>query len=87
MPELNSCLKDLPDTLTRAFKFARDAAAPYMDADDSAGNAKERDVLGEDPYAYRMAENEKRTLAALNLLPIVQGLLKSMLPMDQLSIN
>jgi 4,5-dihydroxyphthalate decarboxylase len=78
---------DLPGKLTRAFKEARDAAAPYMDADEIAGNAKERDVLGEDPYAYAMDENGRRTLAALNRYQIEQGLLKSMLPMDELFIT
>ena len=33
-----------------------------------------RDVLGEDPYAYVMGENEKRTLAAMNRYQIEQGL-------------
>jgi 4,5-dihydroxyphthalate decarboxylase len=78
---------DLPAKLTRAFKEARDAAAPYMDAGEIAGNAKERDVLGEDPYAYKMQENEKRTLAALNRYQIEQGLLKNTLSMDDLFIG
>jgi 4,5-dihydroxyphthalate decarboxylase len=78
---------DLPVKLTRAFKQARDAAAPYMDADETAGYAKKRDVLGEDPYAYLIGENEKRTLAALNRYQIEQGLLKTMLPMDELFIG
>ena len=58
-----------------------------MDADETAGYAKERDVLGEDPYAYVIGENEKRTLAALNRYQIEQGLLKTMLPMDELFIG
>lgn len=75
---------DLAAKLTRAFKEARDAAAPYMDADEIAGYAKERDVLGDDPYACVMGDNEKRTLAALNRYQIEQGLLRTMLPMDEL---
>lgn len=43
---------DLPAKLTRAFREARDAALPYMD---------ERELLGEDPYAYVLGEHEKRT--------------------------
>jgi hypothetical protein len=58
-----------------------------MDAGEIAGNAKERDVLGEDPYAYKMQENEKRTLAALNRYQIEQGLLKNTLSMDDLFIG
>ena len=48
---------------------------------------KERDVLGEDPYAYVMGGNEKRTLAALNRYQIEQGLMKTTLPMDDLFVG
>jgi hypothetical protein len=57
-----------------------------MDAEEIAGYGKEREVLGEDPYAYVMGENKKRTLAALNRYQIEQGLLKTVLPMDGLFI-
>jgi hypothetical protein len=66
---------------------ARNAATEYMDVKEIAGYAKERDVLGEDPYAYVMGENEKRSLAALNRYQIEQGLLKTMLPMDDLFVG
>ena len=36
----------------------------YMPPKKSPAMQRERDVLGEDPYAYIMGENEKRTLAA-----------------------
>jgi 4,5-dihydroxyphthalate decarboxylase len=78
---------DFAAKLTRAFMEARDAAPPYMDAGEVAGYAKERDVLSEDPYAYVMGENEKRTLAALNRYQIEQGLMKTMLPTDQLFVG
>ena len=65
----------------------RAAAAPYMAADEIAGYAKERDVLGEDPYAYVMGDNEKRTLAALSRYQIEQGLMKTMLPMQDLFVG
>ena len=78
---------DFPAKLTRAFIEARDAASPYMNAGEVAGYAKERDVLGEDPYAYVMGENEKRTLAALNRYQIEQGLMKTMLPTDELFVG
>ena len=44
-------------------------------------------MLGEDPYAYVMGENEKRTLAAMNRYQIEQGLMKTTLPMDELFIG
>jgi hypothetical protein len=66
---------------------ARAAAAPYMAVDEIAGYAKEREVLGEDPYAYVMGENEKRSLAALNRYQIEQGLMKTMLPMEDLFVG
>ena len=78
---------DLPAKLTRAFIEARDVATQYMPAEEISGYQKERDVLGEDPYAYVMGENEKRTLAAMNRYQIEQGLMKTMLPMDELFIG
>jgi len=44
-------------------------------------------VLGEDPYAYVIGENEKRTLAAMNRYQIEQGLMKTTLSMDELFIG
>jgi hypothetical protein len=58
-----------------------------MPVEEAAGYAKERDVLGEDPYAYVMGENEKRSLAALNRYQIEQGLMKTMLPINDLFIG
>ena len=66
---------------------SRDAAAPYMETDEITGYAKERDVLGEDPYAYIMGENEKRSLAALNRYQIEQGLMKKDLPLESLFVH
>ena len=66
---------------------ARNAAASYMDADEIAGYAKEREVLGEDPYAYVMGQNEQRSLVALNRYQIEQGLMKTTLPMDELFVG
>jgi len=78
---------DFPAKLTRAFMEARDVAAEYMPAEEIAGYQKERGVLGEDPYAYVMGENEKRTLAAMNRYQIEQGLMKTTLSMDDLFIG
>ena len=78
---------DLPAKLTRAFMDARELAGQYMAPDEIAGYASEREVLGEDPYAYVMGENEKRTLAAMNRYQIEQGLMKTMLPMENLFVG
>ena len=78
---------DFPAKLTRAFMEARDVARQYMSPEEIAGYQKERDALGEDPYAYVMGENEQRTLAAMNRYQIEQGLMKTMLPMDDLFIG
>jgi 4,5-dihydroxyphthalate decarboxylase len=78
---------DLPAKLTRAFMEARDVASQYMTVDEIAGYHREREVLGEDPYAYVMGENEKRTLAAMNRYQIEQGLMKTTLSMDELFIG
>jgi hypothetical protein len=66
---------------------ARDASAQYLSAEEIDGYKKERDVLGEDPYAYVVGENETRSLAALNRYQIEQGLMKTMLPIDQLFVG
>ena len=78
---------DLPAKLTRAFMEARDVASHYMSGGEITGYQREREALGEDPYAYVMGENEKRTLGAMNRYQIEQGLMKSMLPMDDLFIG
>jgi 4,5-dihydroxyphthalate decarboxylase len=78
---------DFPAKLTRAFKEAKAAAAPYMTPDEIAGYEKEREVLGKDPYAYVMEENEKRTLKALNRYQIEQGLMRRELPIEQFFVG
>jgi 4,5-dihydroxyphthalate decarboxylase len=78
---------DLPAKLTRAFIEARKMAGRYMSEEERAGYERERAVLGEDPYAYVMGENEKQTLAAMNRYQIEQGLMKTMLPIDDLFIG
>lgn len=78
---------DLPAKLTRAFNEARSVATRYMKPAEIAGYEKERNVLGEDPYAYVMGENEKRTLAAMNRYQIEQGLMKTTLPIQDLIVG
>jgi 4,5-dihydroxyphthalate decarboxylase len=78
---------DLAAKLTRAFMEARDVAPKYMPAEEIAGYRKEREALGENPYAYVMGENEKRTLTAMNRYQIEQGLMKTMLPVQELFVG
>jgi hypothetical protein len=58
-----------------------------MDAQEIAGYEKERDALGEDPYAYVLGENERRAMRALNRYQIEQGLMKTELPIDNLFVG
>jgi 4,5-dihydroxyphthalate decarboxylase len=78
---------DFPAKLTRAFREAKAAATAYMPPAEIAGYEKERQTLGEDPYAYVMGENEKRTLRALNRYQIEQGLMQRELPIDDLFVG
>jgi 4,5-dihydroxyphthalate decarboxylase len=78
---------DFPAKLTRAFREAKEAAPPYMEADEITGYEKERQVLGEDPYAYVLGENEKRTMRALNRYQIEQGLMRKELPIEELFVG
>jgi 4,5-dihydroxyphthalate decarboxylase len=78
---------DFPAKLTRAFQEAKEAAPPYMEADEITGYEKERQVLGEDPYAYILGENEKRTMRALNRYQIEQGLMRKELPIEDLFVG
>jgi hypothetical protein len=58
-----------------------------MEAEEITGYEKERQVLGEDPYAYILGENEKRTLRALNRYQIEQGLMRKELPIEDLFVG
>jgi hypothetical protein len=73
--------------LTRAFKEARVLATEYMDEDEIEGYRKEAEVLGEDPYAYRLGPAERRTLQALNRYQIEQGLMREELSIDDIVIG
>jgi 4,5-dihydroxyphthalate decarboxylase len=78
---------DLPAKLIGAFREAKNLAAEYLSADDIAGYEKERAVLGEDPFAYVLGETEKRTIRALNLYQVEQGLMKEELPLESLFVR
>jgi 4,5-dihydroxyphthalate decarboxylase len=78
---------DLPAKLIEAFRASMKLATKYTTPDEAAGYAKEREVLGEDPYAYVLGEMEKRTMRALNRYQIEQGLLKTELPLESLFVR
>jgi hypothetical protein len=45
---------------------------------------REKEILGEDPYAYQFGTMEKRTLATLMRYQIEQGLMKNSLSVEEL---
>lgn len=78
---------DLPAKLIEAFREASKLAPKYLTPEQIAGYRKEREVLGEDPYAYVLGECEKRTMRALNRYQIEQGLMKRELPLESLFVR
>jgi len=78
---------DLPAKLIAAFREAGKLATKYLSREEIAGYEKEREVLGEDPYAYVLGECEKRSLRALNRYQIEQGLMKTELPLEALFVR
>ena len=55
-----------------------------MSPEETAGHEREKEVLGEDPYAYVWGETEKRTIEALVRYQIEQGLMKKSLPVEDI---
>ena len=78
---------DLPAKLIEAFREANRLATKYMTAAQAEGYAKERDVLGYDPYAGVLTEADKKSLQALNRYQIEQGLVKKQLPLESLFVK
>jgi len=78
---------DLPAKLIAAFRAANHLAPKYLSPEAAAGYAREREVLGYDPYAYVLGETEKRTMRALNRYQIEQGLMKRELPLESLFVR
>lgn len=78
---------DLPAKLIEAFREAGKLATKYLSPEEIIGYAKEREVLGEDPYAYVLEETEKRSLRALNRYQIEQGLMKKELSLESLFVR
>ena len=78
---------DLPAKLIEAFDEANRQAVRYMTPAQAEGYAKERDVLGYDPYACVLSEMAKKSICALNRYQIEQGLVKKELPLESLFVN
>jgi 4,5-dihydroxyphthalate decarboxylase len=78
---------DVTVKLIEAFREANRLAPKYFKDGDAAGYAKERDVLGYDPYACVLTESDKKSIAALNRYQIEQGLVKEMLPLESLFVK
>ena len=77
---------DLPVKLTEAFREAKKLSSQYMTAEEIAGYEKEKNVLGEDPYAYVLGPTELTSLKALNRYQIEQGLMKRELDIRSLFV-
>jgi 4,5-dihydroxyphthalate decarboxylase len=78
---------DLPATLIEAFREASRLASKYFTPADAIGYAREREVLGFDPYACVLTEADKKTIQALNRYQIEQGLVKRELPLEALFVK
>lgn len=73
--------------LIEAFREASRLATKYFSPRDAEGYAKERAVLGYDPYACVLTEADKKSLQALNRYQIEQGLVKNQLPLESLFVK
>ena len=78
---------DLPAKLIDAFAEANKLAVKYLTPEQAEGYAKERDVLGYDPYACVLTESAKKSIQALNRYQIEQGLVKKELPLESLFVK
>jgi 4,5-dihydroxyphthalate decarboxylase len=78
---------DLPAKLIEAFDEANKVAVKHMTPAQADGYAKERDVLGYDPYACVLTESAKKSIQALNRYQIEQGLVKKELPLESLFVK
>jgi 4,5-dihydroxyphthalate decarboxylase len=78
---------DLPAKLIEAFREANRQAVNYLKPAQAEGYAKERDVLGYDPYACVLTDADKKSLQALNRYQIEQGLVRKELPLESLFVK
>jgi len=78
---------DLAAKLIEAFDEANRLAVRYLSPAQAEGYAKERDVLGYDPYACVLTESAKKSIQALNRYQIEQGLVKKELSLESLFVK
>src|SRR5436190_1145948 len=78
---------DLAAKLIEAFREANRLAPKYFKNGDAAGYAKERDVLGYDPYACVLTNADKKSIQALNRYQIEQGLVQREIPLESLFVK
>lgn len=78
---------DLPAKLIDTFREAKRLATKYLTPEQIAGYEREREAVGEDPYAGVMGETEKRTMLALGRYQVEQGLIKSAPPLESLFVR
>ena len=78
---------DLSAKLIEAFREANRQAVNYMKPAEAEGYAKERDVLGYDPYACVRADADKKSIQALIRYQIEQGLVKQALALESLFVK
>lgn len=79
--------RNLPAKLFAAFRESKRLSVNYLSPEILVSLEKEREVLGEDPYAYELGEIEKRTLETLMRYQIEQGLMKKALPVQTLFVQ
>jgi 4,5-dihydroxyphthalate decarboxylase len=78
---------DLAAKLIEAFREANRLAAKFFTPAQAEGYAKEREVLGYDPYSCVLTPADKKSLQALNRYQIEQGLVKRELPLGSLFVK
>ena len=78
---------DLPAKLIEAFREANRLAPQYFTAKEAEGYAKERDLLGYDPYDCRLNASDKKSIEALNRYQIEHGLVKREIPLEDLFVK
>jgi len=78
---------DLAAKLIEAFREANRLAPKYFTPKDAEGYAKEREVLGYDPYDCRLTESDRKSMLALNRYQIEHGLVKREIPLESLFVK
>jgi 4,5-dihydroxyphthalate decarboxylase len=78
---------DLAAKLIEAFREANRLAPKFFTPAQAEGYAKERDVLGYDPYSCVLTSTDKKSLTALNRYQMEQGLVKKELPLESLFVK